>query len=132
MYKRTTKTCSKCGKRRALEQFTLYRGHEVREDSLVRRCMDCRRAATRGYQKARAIRTNYANAKLAYAVSSGKIVRGECVVCAKFNLPAWPAAYQRQIDGHHTDYRKPYEVTWLCYEHHAAWHRVFKTEDKQD
>lgn len=45
------------------------------------------------------------------AVSSGKLVRGPCVVCGK-----------EEVHGHHDDYDKPLEVIWLCDRHHKDHH----------
>lgn len=45
------------------------------------------------------------------AVSSGKIVKQACVICAD------PIA-----QGHHKDYSKPLEVVWLCRRHHKDAH----------
>jgi hypothetical protein len=46
------------------------------------------------------------------AIKSGKLVRGPCVVCGKTDY----------VEAHHTDYSKPLEVQWLCYEHHLEAH----------
>ena len=42
-------------------------------------------------------------------VKRGSIKREPCEVCGS-----------RQSEGHHTDYSKPLQVTWLCREHHLA------------
>ena len=44
-------------------------------------------------------------------VRDGKLVRLPCVVCGS-----------EKSEGHHEDYSKPLEVTWLCRKHHAARH----------
>ncbi len=44
-------------------------------------------------------------------IKSGKVVRGPCVVCGA-----------EKTHGHHTDYSKPLDVTWLCKEHHDDVH----------
>ncbi|HSW70351.1 MAG TPA: hypothetical protein VLH77_00030, partial [Gammaproteobacteria bacterium] len=57
------------------------------------------------------------------AIRNGILKRQECLLCKKF--------YKKSVlaQAHHSDYRKPLEVIWLCPLHHSAWHRVFKTED---
>lgn len=53
------------------------------------------------------------------AVKSGRIAKpGACSEC----LQAYPKA---QIHGHHEDYSKPYDVTWLCATCHGRQHRVY-------
>lgn len=61
-----------------------------------------------------------ARAKLSKARHTGKIVPAPCRVCGC-----------DKVDGHHFDYRLPLSVIWLCRKHHAAWHRLFLTEDTQ-
>lgn len=45
------------------------------------------------------------------AVASGEINRAPCEVCGSLNT-----------DGHHSDYSKPLQVTWLCHIHHMERH----------
>lgn len=47
-----------------------------------------------------------------YAMRKGKIKRGICEVCGDPNT-----------HGHHTDYSKVYQLTWLCAKHHLSLHR---------
>lgn len=49
--------------------------------------------------------------KLRYEVRMGRIKRQSCVICGSKNA-----------HGHHTDYRKPLQVTWLCKKHHDEEH----------
>lgn len=49
---------------------------------------------------------------LLYAIESGKIIRQPCSVC---NNP--------KSHGHHPDYKLPYDVIWLCAQHHKDIHR---------
>ena len=53
-----------------------------------------------------------AHSKLNIAIKNGKIKRSACVVCGRKN------AY-----GHHQDYKKPYDVIWLCPIHHKLIHQ---------
>ncbi len=46
------------------------------------------------------------------AIQSGSLVRQPCAVCGSL-----------RVHAHHDDYARPLDVTWLCQEHHAEWHR---------
>lgn len=50
---------------------------------------------------------------LQYAIRSGKIIRGACVVCGEPNA-----------HGHHEDYSKPLDVIWMCPAHHTELHEM--------
>lgn len=52
-----------------------------------------------------------AHSKVGAAVKGGKLKVGVCAVCGS-----------HKALGHHNDYDKPLEVTWLCSEHHMLWH----------
>ena len=45
------------------------------------------------------------------AVAAGRLARGCCRVCGK-----------PEAEAHHADYAKPFEVDWLCNDHHRAEH----------
>ncbi len=45
------------------------------------------------------------------SLRDGKLVRQPCVVCG-----------DTQVHGHHEDYSKPLDVTWLCHLHHMEVH----------
>ena len=44
---------------------------------------------------------------------AGRIKRQPCEVCG-----------DHRSHGHHDDYSKPYDIRWLCRQHHNAWHRA--------
>jgi hypothetical protein len=46
------------------------------------------------------------------AIKDRRLVRGPCIVCGKIDY----------TEAHHTDYAKPLDVQWLCYEHHLEAH----------
>lgn len=52
-----------------------------------------------------------ASVKINRAIRDGKISRKPCVICGK-----------AKAEGHHQDYSKPYDVIWLCPEHHRRLH----------
>lgn len=54
----------------------------------------------------------YARKALQRAVYNNKVTRGKCLVCGT----------DENIHGHHDDYSKPLDVTWLCYYHHRQLH----------
>jgi hypothetical protein len=46
------------------------------------------------------------------ALRDGKLVKGPCAVCGT----------TEDIHGHHADYSRPLDVTWLCALHHHRMH----------
>lgn len=55
-----------------------------------------------------------ARRKLRDAVKAGKIKRLPCEVCST----------TIDIQAHHTDYSRPFDVKWLCRSHHMMLHRT--------
>ena len=55
---------------------------------------------------------NRARHAIAIGIKNGKIIRQPCEVCGDIKSQA-----------HHTDYRKYYDVKWLCFKHHREAHR---------
>lgn len=53
------------------------------------------------------------------AIQSGRIKRQSCEICG-----------EQRTHAHHDNYRKPYDVRWLCIRHHAEHHahRIAVTE----
>jgi len=62
-----------------------------------------------------------ARRKLNTEVRAGRIIRQPCGVCGS------PHAH-----GHHADYSKPLEVTWLCEAHHRMLHQKKAAETHED
>lgn len=46
------------------------------------------------------------------AVRSGRIIKQACKECGEIN-----------VQGHHEDYNKPLDLTWLCEKHHRLLHK---------
>lgn len=133
-----SKVCFKCGECKPLHDF--YR-HPQMADGRLGKCKECTKAdvkarsrsnpAVQKYDRKRAKlphrrramqatvirwRKKYperymAHTKLNNAVRDGKIKKGKCKVCGS-----------RKTHGHHSDYSKPLEVTWLCAKHHQRHH----------
>jgi hypothetical protein len=55
-----------------------------------------------------------AHSLLNHALRKGTIEREPCLFCGG-----------ERVEGHHHDYTKPLEVTWLCRRHHRLVHRSF-------
>lgn len=70
--------------------------------------------------QARQRRVNHTHTRarvaMAYAVRSGRLVRGPCVVCGDPNTEG----------HHHAGYEREHwlDVTWLCMPHHKVVHRA--------
>ena len=69
----------------------------------------------RGVRKAKGLgpsKHDLAARMIFLAVKLGVLTKGPCAVCGT----------TEEIQGHHTDYTKPLEVTWLCRLHHFHAH----------
>ena len=140
MAAKKTKVCFKCDKRKKIEQF--YK-HPQMGDGHLGKCKTCTKAdvlehrgknldKVRAYDVSRAklphrkaLRRKTCDAskakhpgkdrargKVARAIKAGLLVRGPCAICGS----------TKTIHGHHPDYRKPLDVTWLCVICHSAVH----------
>lgn len=54
-----------------------------------------------------------ARGRFNYAMRKGKIKKQPCVVSDECN---------NDVEGHHPDYDKPYDVIWACTKHHGQHH----------
>jgi hypothetical protein len=137
----TRKKCFKCKRIKSIDDFYV---HKQMGDGHLGKCKTCtkRDVATRyldplfrprilAYERARfrdperkaKVRVyaermrrrnrGKANArrKFTYAIRTGRITRKLCEVCGS-----------EKAQGHHTDYRKPLVVRWLCFRHHREAH----------
>jgi len=132
------KICSSCKDTKSLN---LFNTNKNRKDKLDHYCKECRRIYdrkrannpvrlaqmkvaslkhsltgknddTRRKRKKLYPERYLANSLVARAVKSGILERQPCTVC---NEP--------KSEAHHADYTKPFEVNWLCRQHHMLEHR---------
>jgi hypothetical protein len=140
------KTCFKCKEEKPLSEF--YK-HKQMGDGYLGKCKECTKKDAidhrndnlekiREYDRQRGklphrlklstqttkrIRKQFplkykAQTVVNHAVKAGKLIKPEiCSSCDKKG---------RQIEGHHDDYNKPLEVTWLCSACHKQLHRDLK------
>ena len=130
------KTCTKC---KTEKQSTEFNTDRSRETGLTPWCKLCQSIAwkkryregykkvhlkkvwlggdkkrIREYNKRKFKKHSFkikAQAKLRYAIKTGKIKRLPCEVCGI-----------KKSHGHHENYNKPYDVKWLCDNHHKEVH----------
>jgi len=119
------KQCSKCGIEKKEEKFNKQCNGK---NGLRASCRDCTRKEHKIYNQTH--KTNNANMYksikkykmnnpekiraqnlLEYAVKKGRVKKERCKMCNAVNT-----------EGHHDDYSKPYEVDWLCRQHHKERH----------
>lgn len=129
------KPCFKCGLEKDLGEF--YK-HPEMTDGRLNKCKECAKGDVREnranrrlqysayerqrfqrperkaqmYESARRRRAKYpvketARHALNNAIRDKKLDREPCEICGEKNA-----------QGHHTDYSKPFEVQWLCFKHH--------------
>ncbi len=143
----TKKVCFKCNKEKSLLEY--YR-HSQMKDGHLNKCKACAKEDStthrdghlekiREYDRERSklphrtklntesterLRKNFplkykAHNLVDRAVKNGKLIKPK--ICEACNKPG------RQIEGHHNDYSKPLDVTWLCSACHKQLHRDMKS-----
>ena len=129
-----TKVCFKCGIEQPIVSF--YK-HPQMGDGRLNKCKSCTRYDVRTNYKAKVeqyreydreryrtdpvkrtpARRDDLKRRAGYlmhnAVNRGKLQKLACEVCG-----------DQKSEGHHEDYAKPLEVTWLCRKHHKDVHRM--------
>lgn len=135
------KRCFKCGRKKLLKEF--YK-HSQMADGHLNKCKVCTRKDVSDYSKTekgrltsfirgkqpgrkayradhlRRYRKKYpeknrARWKLREAVKRGEVKKGPCEMADD--------TCSGIIEGHHEDYNRPLEATWLCTKHHKEWER---------
>lgn len=119
-----TKRCARCGEDKALTEYN----HRVRRGKRYAQpyCKPCflaywhewyDKGGKKGFGEAKQRwREKYpererAHQIVTYALKTGRLVRGECMMRAF-------GGCRGKIQAHHPDYSKPLEVLWLCVAHH--------------
>ena len=119
------RTCSRCGHAKPLSEFYLQKGkprphckscHKQYSNRWAEENRDKQRESWRKSQ-----RRQYAEHGTLYRLRSrflqamrvGKIVPQPCVVCGQ----------AENVEAHHDDYTKPFDVQWLCVFHHNQLHK---------
>ena len=108
--------CKTCTKKDVRENYAQNREYYSRYDAKRykrRRDSGYMAEAQRRHRAKNPARTS-CRYKFAYALKKGKLVKPDaCEKCGASDI---------EIQGHHADYSKPYEVTWLCLKCHRAQH----------
>ncbi len=76
-------------------------------------------AASRAKWNEKNLNKKKAHNTLNRAIRAGKIERMPCSDCGEL-----------KSEGHHVDYEKPFEVIWLCKQHHVDLHKSLRQEKK--
>lgn len=131
------KTCSCCGAEKPLNMFQV---RKASKDGYTASCKAClkerdrirdqkpeRKASKERYVKGKG--KDVANAckkrwqeknpkkravhvLVGNGIRDGHIIKDVCQVCES-----------KDVQAHHVDYDKPFEIMWLCPTHHEAWHQ---------
>lgn len=133
-----SKECTRCHRRKPLTEFTIDRPRPGRKypchnkDGRHSHCRECqieivhdwkKRNPERAKETALRASNRYvenhregarAHRLLRAAIKRGDLMREPCKACGS----------KRGIQGHHDDYSKPLEVTWLCHDCHRRLHRL--------
>ena len=126
----TEKTCTKCLQTKFLGEFNRAKKGGLGYFSRCRQCRawdkkflykenPTRKRVHRARYQVKNKTQHVAHNTVTRFFRNGDLSKEPCVVCG-----------EGKVEAHHSDYRKPLDVMWLCPTHHRAWHRVFQTEDK--
>lgn len=119
------KVCSRCKK--CLPRSSFHKNRTTK-DGLARTCKFCKfitnkkyfssaagKKALSGQTKRKWIRVKqkvYCRNLVNGYIALGKITKGACSVCGT----------HEEIEAHHEDYSKPFDIMWLCRKHHNEIH----------
>ncbi len=103
--------CKKCVKARVNKRYyDPIARKKIIEYERIRGQKENRKLKDRIYKLERRLRNSgkyKARYKMRNAIRDGKLIPSPCEVCGEL-----------KVEGHHTDYRKPLFVKWLCHKHH--------------
>ncbi len=134
--------CPRCGDTKPPDEFGINRSKRSGKQSYCRLCTlsvdRARRRANhekvrvinrRSYQRHRPARiadvkeyaAKYperiaAKAAIKAAIQAGDLIRGSCFACLS----------TENVQGHHEDYSKPFDVIWFCSSCHRTYHRFME------
>lgn len=121
------KKCSVCKIEKHPEEF--YSDPRL-SDGVTSCCRMCKRAKNKGRHKkhSSAVKSpekERVRGALRWAVKKGTVIKPS--VCSQCHIPT----PKQLLDGHHHDYDKPLEVTWLCRSCHGLQHMSDKTREAE-
>ena len=61
-----------------------------------------------------------ARSMVTVALSRGELKRGSCILCNK-----------KKAESHHINYKKPFNLVWLCRKHHLYIHKLLRAIKKE-
>ena len=119
------KICTQCKIEKPLD---LFQKDKRLRSGISSWCKQCVAITQRQWKRTKVGRTSYMKAnkksndktparlkaytKVRYALERGDLIKEPCEVCA-----------DPKSQAHHEDYSKPFDVIWLCQEHHTAIHK---------
>lgn len=128
-YKSNRATCIDCVKSRArvnrlnnIERVTLYEKSRSKDPKRVE-ARKVYQTTSQGIERCNAAKLKYqeSNAKkrsvhikVGNAIRDGILMKEPCSVCQTTD----------NIVAHHCDYDRPFDVMWLCAQHHSDWHAI--------
>lgn len=104
-------TCSKCGK--------------IKELTTKRYCRICANLYLREWRKTHTVSEEQGlkgivRAKTKMRIRRGLLLKQPCEICG-----------DAEVESHHDDYSKPYDVRWLCFKHHREHHKSINKKPKK-
>ena len=122
-----TKVCTKCNRELPLNMFAKYTRRNHTHYSSCKECKAKYRQENKRklYDNASKVRLSTEEYKIKarawnkihYAIKVGKILKpSQCSICGGFD----------NIQAHHNDYSKPYEVQWVCQSCHSQLDKIRK------
>lgn len=103
--------CKECHREKCKESFRKYRKTEKYKNYLKKYKKTNSFKEVRKRSEKKFPEKNKARRALLYKIRVGKIKRLPCQICGKIKSQA-----------HHRDYSKPFDIIWLCVEHHHKLH----------